>query len=251
MLQRCLGLAAAVLIAWSLSILPAAAADKFDDADKAEIEKIVRDYLLANPELLVEIMEVLEAKQKSAAADLARQRIAENRVALFEADGDYVFNADGAVPVVEFFDYQCGYCKRVLPAMQRLLAEQGDVRVIFKEFPILGPVSTYAARAALAARKQGMYLELHNALMSYRQGLSEDLVMAAAAHVGLDLEQLRADMESAEVSAAIEHNLGLANAMGIRGTPTMVIGDNLVPGAVGYDRMVELIDESRSNCKVC
>jgi len=251
MLKRCLGATAAALILVVAGTPPATAQSALDDGEKAEVEQIIRDYLLANPELLLEVMERLEAKQKAAARDQAERRIAENKADLFEAEGDFVVNPDGDVPLIEFFDYQCGYCKRILPSVQRLLAEEPGVRFVFKEFPILGPVSTFAAKAALASRQQGKYLEFHNALMSYRQGLSEDLVMAAAAHVGLDVERLRIDMASSEVNATIEANLRLAQAMGIRGTPTMVIGDTLVPGAINYERMVELVAEARTNCKVC
>lgn len=245
-----LTLCAALLFGLGLSN-PATAQQSITDSQRGEIEQIVRDYLLKNPELLLEVMEELERRQKAAAQNDSRQRIQQYQAALFEAPHDFVANPDGAVPVVEFFDYQCGFCKRVLPSMVRLQSEGKNARVIFKELPILGEASVYASRAAFAAKKQGKYVEMHNALMSVQGRLDEATVHRLAGDLGLDNERLRQDMQDPAIQEAIDANLELARALGIRGTPTLVIGDTLVPGAIEYDAMAQLISEAESSCMVC
>ena len=245
-----LGFAAALLACLGLSSL-VSAQQSITDTQRGEIEQIVRDYLLKNPEVLLEVMEELERRQKAAAQHDSRQRIQQYQAALFQAPHDFVANPDGAVPVVEFFDYQCGFCKRILPAMLRLQAEGKNARVIFKELPILGEMSVYATRAAYAARKQGRYMEMHNALMGVQGRLDEAIVHRLAGDLGLDVARLRQDMQDPEIQEAIEANLELARALGIRGTPTIVIGDTLVPGAIEYDAMTQLISEAESSCMVC
>lgn len=250
MLMRLLRQAAAIALLIGGTLQPAAAAE-FDAAEKSEIESIVRDYLLKNPGLLLEVMEKLEEEQKQAARNKASEAIVANRTELFESDGDYVFNAKGTVPIVEFFDYQCGYCKRMLPTVVRLLDENPEVRFIFKEFPILGPASLVASKAALAARRQGKYLDFHNALMALRRPLSEDAVYDTAAQVGLDVEKLKSDMASPEIQAVIERNRQLGQDMGIRGTPSLVVGDALVPGAIEYGSLAALVERMSNDCQVC
>ncbi len=229
----------------------ATAQQSITETQRGEIEQIVREYLLKNPEVLLEVMEELERRQKAAAQQDSRQRIQQYQAALFRAPHDFVANPDGAVPVVEFFDYQCGFCKRVFPSMLRLQAEGKNARVIFKELPILGEASVYATRAAFAAKKQGRYMEMHNALMGVKGRLDEATVHRLAGDVGLDVERLRQDMRDPAIQEAIDANLELARALGIRGTPTIVIGDTLVPGAIEYDAMAQLISEAESSCMVC
>jgi protein-disulfide isomerase len=232
-------------------LLPAAAlAAALTPEQKAAVEETIREYLLKNPELMLEVMEALERRQKQAAADRAEEGVAQFKAQIFQSRHDFVLNPAGRIPVVEFFDYQCGYCKQVFPSMQKLAAEP-DVRVIFKELPILGEASLVAARAALAARRQGKYLELHGKLMSHRGRLSEDAVMAMASELGLDVKQLKADMARPEVGEAIQANLELARELGIRGTPTLFVGHTLVPGAVNEAQLQELLAAARTNCKVC
>jgi len=230
---------------------PASAADKFTPAQKTKIEELIRSYLLEHPELLLEVMERLEEKQKTAARDGAREMIQRHQAELFQSTNDFVINPEGTIPMVEFFDYQCGYCKRILDDVMKLAAANPDVRVILKEFPILGEGSVMAARATLAAQKQGKYLEMHNALMSMRRQIDDAAVMAVAADLGLDATQMREDMASSEVQSIIDENLALARRMNIRGTPTLIIGDNLVPGAISFEQMLALVDEAATNCRVC
>ena len=255
MLIRKLGEA---LIATTLAIflaIPSAGAQQsfspqqqsFSAQEKAEVEKIIRDYLLENPELLVEVMEELERRRQKLATSQAERRLEENQAEIYQSKYDFVTNPDGEVPFVEFFDYQCGYCKRAHASVMKIRSQRRDVRFIFKEFPILGPVSTYSSRAAIASRQQGKYVEYHDALMNHRGKLTEEVVLKIAQGVGLDVRRLKADMERPEVQEAIDATLALASVMNIRGTPTFIIGKALSPGAIAYRKMVRQIEEARNN----
>ncbi|MBT3534363.1 MAG: DsbA family protein [Rhodospirillaceae bacterium] len=233
-------------------ILPAMAqAQQSKDPETTRIEQIIRNYLLENPELLVEVMQKLERRQKAKEQEDRISAIKKNRKALFASTNDHIVNPMGRIPVVEFFDYQCGYCKKFLPNVVRLLKSDKSVRFIFKEFPILGEASVVASRAALAAKMQGKYLAYHNALMGLRRGLTETLVFQIAEDIGLDVARLKTDMESPEISRIIDENRKLARSMGIRGTPTIVVGEQMAPGAVSYSRLTALIEDARKNCSVC
>ena len=223
-----------------------AEAQSIGPSDRAEIEMIVREYLREHPEIIVESLEILQAREEADAAELQRLQLVERADEIFNAPSTPVLgNPDGDVTLVEFFDYQCGYCKRVLDVVYDLKEEDGNLRVVFKEFPILGPASVTAARASLASQEQGLYSEFHHALMAYRGTMSDDVIFGLAEDVGLDVDQLRTDMESPEISAEISANLSLAQAIGIRGTPAFVIGDRVIPGAVGADVLERLIAEER------
>jgi len=211
-----------------------------------QIEKIVRDYLLREPEIIYQALEELQRRQTEAAAARQREAIAANQSELLEAAHTPVGgNPDGDVTLVEFFDYRCAYCRRVVSSMQALLNEDRNLRVAFKELPVLGPDSVRAARAALASRNQDRYVSFHFVLMA-ADDLSMAGIRAAAASAGLDPDQLEADMDSPEVLAAIEANYALANELGIEGTPAFVVGDQLIPGAVDKGRLEQLIRDARS-----
>jgi protein-disulfide isomerase len=233
------------------TVTPVRAEPAFTPDQRGAIEKIVREYLLKHPELMIEVMTKLEQRQEADAETKRRENLSKHKVALFTSAEDFVVNPDGKVPMVEFFDYQCGYCKRVLRSVLKVTSDQPDVRVAFKEYPILGPLSVYAAKASIASKNQGKYLEFHTAVMAVKGRLSEQVVLAKAADVGLDIDRLKKDMESDEVQAVIDSNIELGRTMDIRGTPTLIIGDNLVPGAIPYSRIVELIGKTRQNCSVC
>ena len=155
-------------------------------------------------------------------------------------------NPRGDATLVEFFDYQCGYCKRSLQPVKDLLESDGQLRIVWKEFPILGPVSRFAARAGMAAARQGRYLEYHVAVMGSRGKLTEDRVMAMAADAGLDVRRLRRDMQDPAIEDSLDETIRLARTLGINGMPAFVIGDTLFPGAVGGDRLKALIATARS-----
>jgi protein-disulfide isomerase len=216
------------------------------DLPVEQIEKIVREYLLREPQVIYDALEELQRRQAAAAAARQRAAIADNQRQLLDDPASPVGgNPDGDVTLVEFFDYRCAYCRRVVSSMRALLDEDRGLRVVFKEMPVLGPDSVRAARAALASRRQDGYVPFHFALMA-SDDLSLEGIRAAAETVGLDPDRLEADMAAPEVIAAIEANYALANELGIEGTPAFVIGDQLIPGAVDKARLEQLIDEARS-----
>lgn len=154
-------------------------------------------------------------------------------------------NADGDVTIVEFFDYNCPYCRRAAPTIENLVEADPGIRLVYREWPILGEGSVFAARAALASRQQGLYEEFHWAMMDMSGRAEERSVLTIAAEIGLDIDQLRADMEAPEVAEHIETSMRLADLLGITGTPTFILGDNLVPGAVEQEVLQRLVDEVR------
>jgi len=201
---------------------------------------------MKNPEIILEAIEALQQREKLAEAEKAKRALTENKSALFQNPADpAVGNALGDVTVVEFFDYQCGYCKAVMADTQRLIKDDAKLRFVFKEFPILGPGSVVAARAALAAKAQGKYLEVHNALMGHRGQLDDDTILRLAKSAGADMDKLKKDMDSPEVMKVIAANQQLAEQLGIRGTPAFIIGEALVPGAIKLDEMKRLVDSVR------
>jgi len=212
-----------------------------------QIEAIVRDYLMREPQIIYDALQELQRREAVAEADRRKATLAARQDDLFyNASTPVAGNRDGDVTMVEFFDYRCGYCRRVVGSLQALIENDENLRVVFKEFPILGEDSVRAARAALAAEKQGLYLPLHFALMT-TDDLSMDGIMRAASEVGLDTTQLAADMGSPEIEAELGATYALARELGIEGTPAFVVGDELIPGAVSEERLAALIAEARTN----
>ena len=241
-----------------LPLLAIAAATAFVPASRAEspaaampdrdaVRKIVREYLLEHPEVIEEAIRGLRAKRESQKQTRVRAALREHGTALRSHPMSPVSgNPKGDVTLVEFFDYQCGYCKRALKPVKELLATDRQLRIVWKEFPILGPASRFAARAAMAARKQGLYLEFHLAVMGSKGRLTEAGVMGIARSIGLDADRLRTDMEDPAIDRYLDETARLARALGIGGTPAFVIGDALVPGAVDGARLKQLIAKARS-----
>jgi protein-disulfide isomerase len=159
----------------------------------------------------------------------------------------FIGNPDASVTVVEFFDYQCPYCKRMAQDLAKIAAEDPDVKIIFKEFPVFGRESTLATRAALASAKQGKYAEFHLAIMGLRGAPSENALFRVASRLGMDLDRLRRDMQSPSIETQIQTNLQLARQVGVRGTPAFIVGDQLVPGAMSPEQMRQLIAEKRGS----
>jgi protein-disulfide isomerase len=247
MLARCVVVAALL----STSVLGGAiggprSVEALEPAARREVEEIVREYILKNPEIIVEAVRGLQARQEAEAQERARQAVAAKQEALLRDPGSPASgNPAGDVTVVEFFDYGCGYCRAAAPTVKQLLAEDRKVRVVYKEFPILGPESVVAAEAALAARAQGKYTEFHEALMKAPGPLSWGAIARIATGVGLDVNRLQRDMKAPEVSATIERNRALAHDLGITGTPAFVVGTELVPGAIDKGRLQELVARAR------
>lgn len=223
-------------------------ADEAGDLPVDQVEKIVRDYLMREPEIIYQALEELQRRQEAEQAERRQQMLLSRRDDLENDPATPIAgNPDGDVALVEFFDYRCGYCRRVLSSMQALMEEDSNLKVVFKELPVLGEDSVRAARAALASRSQdeNLYLDFHLALMS-ADDLSEGGIRNIAADVGLDPDLLEEEMNSDEISAALDANYQLASALGIEGTPAFVIGKTLVPGAVEKERLAALIEEARS-----
>lgn len=243
---RPLAVAAVLTATASLAVAPAVAAEALSTAQKKEIEALVRDYLVNNPEVIVEAMESLQAKKEQADSDRKVAAIQEYRSALVASAEDPVLgNPKGDVTLVEFFDYQCGYCKRVYSPMMDAVKADGKTRLVMKELPILGPASVLAARHSLAAKMQGKYEAFHDAMMTQQGPVTEESIMAAAKAAGLDTKKLAADAKKPEIEHQLKANMELAGALGLRGTPAFVIGNRFIPGAVGADVLKQAITEAR------
>jgi protein-disulfide isomerase len=228
---------------------PVSAAEALSGAQQEQIEAVVREYILKNPEILVESLRGYEEKHRQATEEDAKKAIAANRDALEKNPTSPVAgNPQGDVTIVEFFDYRCGYCKKVLPSIQELLKTDQNVRVVFKEFPILGPDSVIAAQTALAVWKiaPAKYLPFHFALMESRGELDEGRVREIAKKVGLDVEKLEAAKADPEIKATIERNHELARELQINGTPAFIVGGRLVPGAVDLATLREMVGTARA-----
>ena len=222
----------------------AAPAATVDTGDKAGFGRKIREYLVANPEVLVEAMQEFERRQDTQRDSVAQKAIAQHRAELL-SDPEAPSEGNGDVVIVDFNDYQCPYCKRAHQALKSVVAADGKVKVVYKDLPILGEPSRIAALAALASVKQGKHLALHNALMEASGKLDRDRILEIAASVGLDVALLQKDMEDPKFKQLIERNMALAGALGVRGTPAFVIGDQFVPGAVDADALKQLIADAR------
>lgn len=216
-----------------------------------QVEAIVRDYLMREPEIIYQALEELQRREAAAAAERSKAALIARQDDLFHhASTPVGGNPDGNVTLVEFFDYHCAYCRRVVSSVRALVDRDEELRMVFKEFPILGEDSVRASRAALAAERQGLYQPFHFALMA-ADDLSMEGIMAVAAEVGLDTAQLASDMELPEIQEEIKANYALAQALGIEGTPAFVVGEQLIPGAVSEERLTALIEEARADCASC
>ncbi|WP_279479544.1 DsbA family protein [Aureimonas sp. SK2] len=229
--------------------LLAAPAHAFDEAQTGEIETIVRNYLIAHPEVLLESLQALETKRAAEAKAGQSETIAQLRQRLETSpSGTVAGNPEGDVTLVEFFDYNCGYCRRAASDLQVLLESDPKLRVVYKEIPVLGPASEAAARVSLAFReaKPESYPAYQKALLASRAQVDEARALEVAAGMGVDEATLRPLMAGAAVNAALSESGELATALGINGTPSYVIGDELVPGAVGADALAEKIASVRA-----
>ena len=239
-------LAAGTLLAGTTLAQPMAQAQDLSKEERQNIENVIRDYLMEHPEIIFEAAAKYRAQQEAEQKAMQSQAMT-GAVRYFAESTEHprAGNREGDVQMVEFFDYQCGYCKRVFPQVMDIMEEDGKLDVVMVEFPVLGPVSEYAAKAAYAAKKQDLYFEYHVALMEHRGRLSEKIILEVADDVGLDLDRLKADMESEETLSHIARNMELASALGIRGTPAFIIGSELAPGAIDRDEMLKMIENAR------
>ena len=235
---------------------PPASAQSFSDSQRGDIETIVRDYLLAHPEVLEEAMAELNKRQTAAEAEKQKASVATNAETIFNSPRGVVLgNKDGDVSFVEFFDYNCGYCKRAMADMLDLMKTDPKLKVVLKEFPVLSQGSVEAAQVAVAVRMQDptgkKYLDFHQKLLGGRGAADKARAMAAAKDAGLDTARIENDLASPEVRATIEEIFKLAEAMGMNGTPSYVIGKQVVIGAVGLDNLKEKIGVARCGKATC
>ena len=212
------------------------------ELNEADIKRLALEAILEKPEILIEALSILQERENVALAEAQTDALSELRDG-FEKNAPIFGNLDGSVTLVEFFDYNCGYCRRAAPEVKAVLEANKDVRIIYREFPILGPGSEVAARASLAARNQGKYQQFHEAMMALNGQAVEASVMKIAGDVGLDLEVLKTDMQSELVNEHIAASLRLAEALGITGTPTFVLGDEIIPGVIERGTLLEKIAE--------
>lgn len=236
--RMALPIAAALLFAW-----PAAApAQTFSPDQRHQIENIIKEYLIAHPEVMQDVLAAVDTQQKQAAAAKSAATIKANATALYNSPHEVVLgNPHGTITAVEFFDYNCAYCKHALPDMLKLLKTEPNLKFVLKEFPVLGPGSVDAAHVAVAARMQDptgtKYIEFHQKLLGGRGVADLTRALAVAKEVGFDMARLQKDMNSPEVKTTIDEDMKLADAIGVDGTPSYVIGNQLVVGAVGFDEL--------------
>jgi len=241
--------AATIVIIWRMApgVVDAAS------LEKKQIVAIVRDYLTKNPEILVEMTTELDKRQQEEQAAQQGKAISDNADAIFRSPHAFTAgNPNGDVTVVEFFDYNCGFCRRAMPSVVKLVDSDPKVKLVLKELPIFGDDSEAAAKGALAAHKQGKYFEMHQKLFSEPGKANKDKVLRIANELGLDVPQLEKDMESDEVKQSLDEARDLAQKLGLQGTPLYLVGDQTIPGAPDdlYDQLVEKVTEIRDNgCK--
>lgn len=243
--------AATILVIWRVA--PGVVNAPSARIDEKTIAEVVHNYLTKNPEILVEMTNELDKRQQAEQAEQQEKVITENADAIFRSPLAHVAgNPNGDVSVVEFFDYNCGFCKRALPDVVKLIDNDDKVRVVLKELPIFGDESEAAAKAALAAAKQGKYFEMHQKLFTEPGKADKDKALKIAQELGLDVPQLEKDMQDPSIQQALDEAKQLAQKLGLQGTPLYLIGDRTIPGAPDdlYDQLTAKVAEVREKgCK--
>jgi protein-disulfide isomerase len=211
------------------------------------LDQAIEQYIRSHPEVIEQAIQSLEVKRQRDEKLRVRQAIATHQEELLRDPASPVSgNLNGDVTVIEFFDYRCGYCKRVASAVTQLQKDEPGVRVVYKDFPILGEISVFGARAALAAREQGKHQAFHEAMLTSENELTKEEVLAIAQRVGLDVKKLEADLQAPEWQAAIDRNYALAKLLGISGTPGFVVGSEVYPGALELPGLKALVKQART-----
>jgi|SRR5690625_1602129 len=244
---------AALLLGAGLTLPATASAEPLDlssmsESDRAAFGEQVRAYLLQHPEVLLEALEILDQRRTATAAEADKELIAANSESLFNDGFSWVAgNPEGDVTVVEFLDYRCGYCKKAAPEVEALLERDPNIRLVVKEFPILGPDSVIAGKLALAALEmdRDRFGGLHNALMEYRGELTEDAAYQLAEKAGYDVEALGQLATSFEIDDRLQENYQLAQTLGLQGTPAFVVGERIIRGYVPVETLETVVQEAR------
>jgi protein-disulfide isomerase len=221
------------------------------DAGKAQVadealQQAIHDYILAHPEVLIQSLRLAKEREENRAAEQTKALVTSLKNDLIDDPNAPVLgNPSGDVTLIEFFDYRCPYCRQVEPFLQALIKTDHGLRLVVKEFPILGPTSVYAARVALAANKQGKYEQFHDAVMSKRSNFDEATLLKLAEEAGLTLDRMKTDMNSPEVNAEIKRTIEIAKVLKLSGTPAFIVGTELIPGATDLETLRALLDEAR------
>ncbi|MDH5188548.1 MAG: DsbA family protein [Rhodospirillaceae bacterium] len=227
----------------------ASAEQQLSPEQKQEIQSIVREYLLQNPEVIVDSIRELRRRDEAAAAESRKNALGSLQDKLEKDSNDpFIGNPDGDITIVEFFDYRCGYCKKVFPDVRKLLKEDGNIKFVLKEWPILGDDSVYASKAALSVwfGQTAKYNDFHGAMMENKGSLSNDRVIEIAAEQGIDVEKMKVGFADPRVEMVIANNTELAGNLNVTGTPAFVFGKDLMPGAIDYETMKQLVDGMRA-----
>lgn len=221
-------------------------AQTFSIEQKKALEKIIKNYLIDNPLIIKEALEALHTQEKKGQQSRIEKLINNRKKELLDDPmAPFAGNQKGDVTIVEFFDYNCGYCKQVWPTLRKLVEKDKNVRIIFKELPILGPTSLLAAKAALAANRQGKYIEFHTELMQTRS-INERIIKVICDKLNIDQNLLEKDMKLPSIVMALQKNAMLAQDLEVNGTPAFLIGRQIIPGAIGLDQLIELVAAERS-----
>lgn len=249
-------LTATALVASMTSSVVMADNSTLSEAQKTEMQKVIHDYLVNNPEVLLEASAVLQQKQQQGMQDQAKSAISESASQLFNDTFTVLGNPKGNVTLVEFFDYQCIHCKKMSPVIKELISKNANLRVIYKEFPIFGESSTLASKAALAAAMQHKYLAMHEALLAKEKHLDASIIDETAKSIGLNMTKFKADMNSDAVAKALAENRQIAEKMHLMGTPAFIIASTpngefnknstpaFIPGAASAEVLEELIKKA-------
>jgi len=247
-LKRSASLVAMTALGFSLAVSPASASTKTPPLSEAQTEYVrdlIQKTLVEHPEIIMQAMQALKDKQAAAMASAQTKAIHANRDALIHADDPFLGAKKPAIHVVEFFDYNCGYCRAAFPDILKVTKTIKDVQIIIKELPVLGPDSIAVSRLALAAREQGKYNAFHIALMESDSRLTEASALDIAKGLGIDIKRLKVDAKSDKVDTILQRNHLLTRHIGIQGTPAFIIGDTLFPGKIDVHTLTSAIDKER------
>jgi protein-disulfide isomerase len=236
-----------VLLMLAVSGIAAHAQNALSPEQERAVRDVLRQELKEHPELVLDAIRQLQARDRQANEDRHRDLIRLHEDEMAADSEDFVAgNPKGDVTLVEFFDYRCPYCKAMAEPLQALVKKDGKLRLVLKEFPILGPNSTLASKASIGARPQGRYLAFHEALLTHRGDLDDKAITAIARGLGIDTGKMKARAEDPQVTAKLARNLDLGRALELDGTPAFIIGDTLIPGAVDLEMLEQAIAEARN-----
>lgn len=232
-------------------VLGASSAHAADALTKDDVKTIIQEYLKENPKVVIDALDNYRTQQEKAEQDAAQKKITDYKPYFTQADRPAAGASpkDAKITIVEFFDYNCGYCKHAFPDVQEALKDNKDVRVVFQDMPILSPLSQVAAKWALAAHKQGKYFEFHAALMQFEGSKTEEAMAKIAKDLGLNVDQMKKDADSPEIAEQLKKSVDAAREIGIQGTPGFIVGDTLYRGYMGSDGMKKAIEDARKAAK--